>query len=418
MITTETLQAIADKQRKAELRRAEGLIRAVDVPESVLDTHALVLTGVRRCGKSTVMTQRMRRMHAPWFYMKFDAPQLVELELADSARLDAVVENSRANDLFLDEIHELEGWELYVLEKLDEGRRVCVTGSNASLLKGERSSKLTGRHVSVELFPFSYSEFLSFTGKKSGKRSLEEYLEVGGFPRYVQTLEESHLVELFDDIVYRDVIVKHGIREIGAVERLASYLAENPGCRFSASRMLKTLGVSNASTITQWCDWFEDAYLFFFVSKYSDSERARLVNPRKCYCVDTGLLQVVSSKLVFNDALRFENLVFLSLRRKWKKIYYYDDGMECDFVVVSKHRVAMAVQACIALRDWDLDRELSGVRSAMARFGLSEGWIVTLEQSDSFAVPEGTVKVVPFAEFDPVGSLRSMEPPGQICKYP
>jgi hypothetical protein len=401
MITIENLQMVADKQRKAEQRRPEGLLRKVDVPSEILKTHALVLTGVRRCGKSTVMTQRIRRASGPWFYMKFDAPQLVALELSDSGRLDKVVERSGARRLYLDEIHELDGWELYVLEKLDEGFRVCVTGSNASLLKGERASKLTGRHVSVELFPFSYAEFLAFTKKRKGRKSVEEYLEVGGFPRYVETREESHLTELFDDIVYRDVIVRHGIREVSAVERLAAYLSENPGCRFSASKMLKPLGVSNASTITQWCDWFEDAYLFFFVPKYCDSARAQLVNPRKAYCVDTGLLQVVSTRLVFNDAFRFENLVFLALRRRFREIYYHDDGGECDFVAVRRHAPVLAVQACVELTTDDLERELGGIRAAMSRFGLREGWIVTLGQTDSYEVSEGLVKVVPFADFNP-----------------
>ncbi len=400
MITIEDLQAVADKQRRAEERRSAGLPRRVDVSRDILKTHALVLTGVRRCGKSTVMTQRIRGAVDPWFYLKFDAPQLVSLELSDSARLDKVVERSGARRLYLDEIHELDGWELYVLEKLDEGFRVCVTGSNASLLKGERASKLTGRHVSVELFPFSYAEFLAFTHGRKGRKSVEEYLETGGFPRYVETREESHLTELFDDIVYRDVVVRHGIREVGAVERLAAYLSENPGCRFSASRMLRPLGVSNASTITLWCDWFEDAYLFFFVPKYCDSARAQLVNPRKAYCVDTGLLQVVSTRLVFNDAFRFENLVFLALRRKFRELFYFDEGGECDFVAARRHAPVLAVQACVELTTRDLDRELGGVRAARARCGRREGWIVTLGQTDVYDVPEGTVRVVPFHAFE------------------
>ena len=409
MITFSDLEIVAAKQRKAEERRDPGLDRNVEVSPGILSNHALVITGVRRCGKSTVMTQRIRREVDPWFYMKFDAPQLVSLELADSARLDKVVEAGGARSLYLDEIHELEGWELFVLEKLDEGYRVCVTGSNASLLKGERAGKLTGRHVSVELFPFSYGEYLSFTHSARGRESVEGYLRDGGFPRYLQTGEESHLVELFDDIVYRDVVIRHGIREISAVARLVAYLSDNPGCRFSATRMLSALGLSNASTVTQWCDWFEDAYLFFFVPKYSDSARSALVSPRKVYCVDTGMLQAVSTRLVFNDALRFENLVFLALRRRFRDIRYFDEGRECDFVATRRHRAAMAVQACAELDSGCLDRELAGLRAAMSRFGLAEGWIVTLGQTDEFKVPEGTVHVVPFADFSPDVSY-----PGQL----
>lgn len=144
-----------------------------------------------------------------------------------------------------------------------------------------------------------------------------------------------------------------------------------------------------------------DAYLFFFVPKYCDSARAQLVNPRKAYCVDTGLLQAVSTRLVFNDALRFENLVFLALRRKFRELYYFEGGGECDFVAARRHAPVLAVQACVELTTGDLDRELGGVRAAMSRFGLKEGWIVTLSQTDAYKVPEGTVRVVPFHGFEP-----------------
>ena len=313
MIDEETLQNVAAKQAEIESRRDTGLPRPLSVNESTLDSHALVLTGVRRCGKSTLMSQRIRRNAADWFYLKFDSPQLVDMELGDSDALDRVIARSGARNLYFDEMHELDGWELYVLQKLDEGFRVCVTGSNASLLKGERATKLTGRHISRELFPFSFKEYCEYLGKPHDWTEIDGYLKSGGFPRFLATRDESILFELFDDIMYRDVVAKHGIREMGAVQRLAAYLIENPGCRFSATRMLKSLNVSVASTVINWCDWFEDAYLFFFVPKYSDSVRAQLVNPRKVYSVDTGLVNVVSRRIVFNDALCFENMVFLAL---------------------------------------------------------------------------------------------------------
>ena len=173
MITLAELQNVVAKQRKAEMRRDAGLERKIDLADEILSSHALVLTGVRRCGKSTVMTQRIRKSNSPWFYLKFDAPALVTLELSDSSKMDSVIEETGAKRLYLDEVHELDGWELFVLEKLDEGYRICVTGSNAALLKGERASKLTGRHISLELFPFSYSEFLAYCKGKPGRESVE-----------------------------------------------------------------------------------------------------------------------------------------------------------------------------------------------------------------------------------------------------
>ena len=401
MIDEETLQNVAAKQAEIESRRDTGLPRPLSVNESTLDSHALVLTGVRRCGKSTLMSQRIRRNAADWFYLKFDSPQLVDMELGDSDALDRVIARSGARNLYFDEMHELDGWELYVLQKLDEGFRVCVTGSNASLLKGERATKLTGRHISRELFPFSFKEYCEYLGKPHDWTEIDGYLKSGGFPRFLATRDESILFELFDDIMYRDVVAKHGIREMGAVQRLAAYLIENPGCRFSATRMLKSLNVSVASTVINWCDWFEDAYLFFFVPKYSDSIRAQLVNPRKVYSVDTGLVNVVSRRIVFNDALCFENMVFLALRRKYRDIFYFDDGGECDFVCMEHHLPRVAVQACVKLTKEDSGREKEGLAAAMRRFSFNEGFIVTKSQREDIKVDEGVIHVVPFSDFEP-----------------
>ena len=401
MIDEETLQNVAAKQAEIESRRDTGLPRPLSVSESTLDSHALVLTGVRRCGKSTLMSQRIRRNAADWFYLKFDSPQLVDMELGDSDALDRVIARSGARNLYFDEMHELDGWELYVLQKLDEGFRVCVTGSNASLLKGERATKLTGRHISRELFPFSFKEYCEYLGKPHDWTEIDGYLKSGGFPRFLATRDESILFELFDDIMYRDVVAKHGIREMGAVQRLAAYLIENPGCRFSATRMLKSLNVSVASTVINWCDWFEDAYLFFFVPKYSDSVRAQLVNPRKVYSVDTGLVNVVSRRIVFNDALCFENMVFLALRRKYRDIFYFDDGGECDFVCMEHHLPRVAVQACVKLTKENSGREKEGLAAAMRRFSFNEGFIVTKSQREDIKVDEGVIHVVPFSDFEP-----------------
>ena len=164
-----------------------------------------------------------------------------------------------------------------------------MSGSNASLLEGEIGTKLTGRHVSKELFPFSFSEYLAFTGKARSPDSADDYVHDGGFPRYLQTHEEIVLQELFDDIVYRDVVVHNKIRDVSAVRELSAYLVENIGCRFTASKMLRPLNVASASTVTQWCEWLEKAYLFFFVPIFSDSEKSRLLNPKKVYCIDTAV---------------------------------------------------------------------------------------------------------------------------------
>ena len=401
MILESELAAVVAKQREIEQKKSVGQIRPLDFNDILLESHALDITGVRRCGKSTVMRQRIRGSREPWFYVNFESPLLTQFEMRDTVRLDALIEKAGARRLFFDEVDQFAGWEKYVRQKLDEGFRVCISGSNATLLEGELGSKLTGRHVSKELFPFSYAEYLKFMKAKPNAASVREYALDGGFPRYLQTREEVVLQELFDDIVYRDVIVHNKIRETNAVRELTAYLVENIGCRFTASKMLKPLGVASASTVTQWCEWIEKAYLFFFVPIFSDSAKSRLLNPKKVYCVDTGLEYAVASRRIPNDGARFENLVYLALRRGTKDISYFDDDGECDFILRRRHAVSAAVQACVRLTDEDKDREIGGLLKAMEAFDLPSGTIVTEDQRDRLTFGSRRIDVIPFWDWRP-----------------
>ncbi|MBR5080357.1 MAG: ATP-binding protein [Victivallales bacterium] len=399
MITKEELGAVVARQRQYEKQRDIGQKRMLAFNEALLSSHALDITGVRRCGKSTFLTQRMRDLGEDWFFLNFESPQLTSLELRDAGRLDSLIEEAGTRNLFFDEVDQFKGWEHYVRQKLDEGYRICLTGSNASLLEGELGTKLTGRHISRELYPFDYQEYLTFTKQLPGLESTQAYMRQGGFPRFLQVMDESIFWELYDDIVYRDVIVHNGIREVESLKKLVAYLIENIGCRFTASKMLESLSVSCASTVSQWCDWLEKAFMFFFIPVFSDSVKKQLLNPRKVYCIDTGLEYAISSRRIPNDGMRFENMVFLALRRHFRNIYYYNGKGECDFVVSDRHAVSMLVQACVSVTQDDMEREFNGLREAMKEFGLTEGFIVTEDQTDVFDVAEGRIHLLPFSKF-------------------
>ena len=399
MITKEALGNVVAKQRQYEKKRDLGQKRMLAFNEALLSSHALDITGVRRCGKSTLLNQRMRDLGEDWFFLNFESPQLISLELRDSVRLDSLIEEYGTHNLFFDEVDKFKGWEHYVREKLDEGYRICLTGSNASLLGGELGTNLTGRHISRELFPFDYQEYLTFTHQLPGRESTLAYMRQGGFPRYLQVMDESILWELYDDIVYRDVIVHNGIREVDSLRKLVAYLIENIGCRFTASKMLEALSVSCASTVSQWCDWLQKAFMFFFIPMFSDSVKKQLLNPRKVYCIDTGLEYAITSRRIPNEGMRFENMVFLALRRHFRNIYYFNGKGECDFVVIDRHAVRMAVQACMVVTQDDMEREFNGLRAAMKMFGLKEGFVVTENQEDSFDFSEGRIALIPFCKF-------------------
>lgn len=401
MIRESVIAAVAAKQKERVLSRSGGLPR-LDALRSGPKEFALVVSGVRRCGKSTLLEQRLRADAEPIFYLNLESTALAGLTIEDAGRLDRAIEATGARSLYLDEVQQLSGWERYVRTKLDDGFQVVVTGSNASMLGKELGTKLTGRHVDSELFPFDYREFLAFTHRDPGPESTGDYLEKGGFPAFLASGDERILEMLFSDVLERDVALRHSVRDLPGLRRLAAWLVENPACRMSAQRLRQPLGVASASTILQWCEHLSDAYLFAFVPKFSPSLRVQLVNPRKVYCIDTGLQHVLSATNAPDGARAFENLVFLALRRRYRDVFYFDDdGRECDFVVLDRKQPLDPVQATVVLNDDSEEREIAGLRIAMASLGRRDGWIVTLAENDELSVPEGTVHIVPFHAFDP-----------------
>lgn len=405
MLREGVIAEVAAKQKANVVQRSPGLSRLErlkDCPRGFVS----IITGVRRCGKSTLMEQRLRTAVDRSFYLNLESSSLAGLELSDAPRLDRVIAATGAKALYLDEVQQLDGWERYVRTKLDEGFDVVVTGSNASLLARELGTKLTGRHVDSELFPFDYDEYLAFTHSKRGKESVRAYLERGGFPAYLASHDERLLETLFEDVLVRDIALRHGVRDVDALRRLAAYLVETVGGRLSASRLRQPLSISSTSTILKWCDYFSDAYLFDFVPKFSPSVRIQLANPRKTYCIDTGLQHVLSATTAPDEARRFENLVYLALRRVCRTICYFDEGDgECDFVPILGKKVGCPVQATFSLNDETEGRELGGVREAMRRLKRRVGWVVTLEEEDELGYEEGVVKVVPFHKFRAVDAL-------------
>ncbi|MBQ7252429.1 MAG: ATP-binding protein [Kiritimatiellae bacterium] len=401
MIRESVIAAVAAKQKEHVLARAGGLPR-LEKLRAAPAGFAWIISGVRRCGKSTLMEQFLRQAPDEAFYLNLESTALAGLSLEDAGRLDRAIGATGAKTIYLDEVQTLAGWERYVRTKLDEGFRVVATGSNASLLGRELGTKLTGRHVDTELFPFDYGEFLAFTERTPGADATRAYLAAGGFPSYLATDDERILETLFADILERDVALRHAVRDIAGLRRLAAWLVENAGGKMSAQRLRQPLGVASASTLLQWAEHLADAYLFSFLPKFSPSLRVQLVNPRKIYCIDTGLQCALSATNAPDESRLFENLVFLALRRRFRDLAYFEgDGRECDFVAVAGKRPLDPVQATVALNEDSEEREVTGMRAAMAALGRRRGWIVTVGEEDVLSVPEGEIRIVPFHAFDP-----------------
>ncbi|MEI6143948.1 MAG: ATP-binding protein, partial [Mariniphaga sp.] len=326
MILESTIENLIAQQKQRLSKKDPGLQRELIPATKSLSSHALVISGVRRCGKSTLLLQMLKRMdNETVLFLNFDTPQLYEFSLLDFSRLDNIIDKQGATILFFDELQLVEGWEMYIRQKLDEGYKVVITGSNASLLSKELGTRLTGRHISQELFPFSYSEFLNFRALTPTKESLETYVRLGGFPGFLKTEDEDQLVTLFEDILNRDIVARYGIKDVKSLHRLASYLFSNIGNRVTATKLRQPLSIGATSTILSWFSHLELCYLISFLPMFSYSTKAQLINPRKIYAVDLGLVTVISNTFTEDLGRKLENLVFLHLRKRFDELYYFDE---------------------------------------------------------------------------------------------
>lgn len=206
-------------------RLAHEVKRELGAELSLSRSQATILTGMRRCGKSTLQAQLMRHQHRS-VYCNFEDTRLFGLGPDDFTSFLTVVDNLAGAErpVFLDEVQEVEQWQRLVRALLDRGRAVCLTGSNASLLGRELGSKLTGRHLSFEVFPFDFAEYLAFVGRERSEVTLRSYLDDGGFPLFLQDRRDQILQELLRDVVQRDVTARHRLRETRQVMKLLLFL--------------------------------------------------------------------------------------------------------------------------------------------------------------------------------------------------
>lgn len=395
MILKSLLNEVAKAQKVNLLKLNTGLKRDKlgEIPK--LASHAIIISGIRRCGKSTLLHQLLKKKHANAFYLNFEDPRLYEFELSDFTRLDELITNRESKVLFFDEIQVVEGWERYVRQKLDEGFKLVITGSNASLLSSELGSKLTGRHITKELFPFSWNEFCEFRSLDSSEDVLKKYMEIGGFPEYVKTEDDDILHQLFEDILVRDIAVRYGVRDVKTLQRLALYLVSNVGNLVTGNKLRSLFGIGATSTVMEYFSYLEQTWLMHFIPKFSYSVRKQSVNPRKVYAIDTGLINVNSKSFSGDYGRILENLVFLHLRRKGQEIYYFSEKGECDFVTFENGVIKEVVQVCNELNTDNLDRELNGLFEALSFFDLDKGVIITQNQTDRFVKDGKGIEVLP-----------------------
>jgi len=399
MILESQLKQVAELQKSRILSNSAGLLRTELQEINLQNSFVTIISGIRRCGKSTLLSQLLRKDIENTFFLNFDDPRLFDFERNDFERLDNIIFEGGFKKVFFDEIQIIPEWERYIRQKLDEKIEVVVTGSNASLLSRELGTKLTGRNLMKELFPFSFEEFCLFEKKKSSLEMVNSYLNFGGFPEYISSKNEEVLSRLLNDLLTRDIAVRYGVRDFRTLQRLTLFLLSNVGRLISANKLKIQFEVGSTSTILEYLSHLETSYLLFLVPKFSYSIKKQDINPKKVYAIDTGLVNVNSLSFSNDFGQKFENLIYLHLRRGNNEIYYFSEKNECDFIFFEKGKIKSCVQVCYALNNDNMKREVKGVLEALEFFNLPEGTIVTLNQKDTIKQNDKIIKVVPASDF-------------------
>ena len=398
MIRRLDLEQIIQKQAKEMMQEDAKEIERNILSLSVTSGFAHIITGIRRCGKSTMMRQIMHKnKERKSVYLNFDDIRLSSFDKSDFVRLHEIIVDSDIQVLFFDEIQLVSGWEVFIHQLLRESHLIYITGSNASLLSVELGTHLTGRHLNFELFPFSYPEYLQYMQTSASAKSLREYLEQGGMPEYLRTRNIQVIQSLIDDILMRDIAVRRGIRDVSSLRQLAVYLLTNTTKLFSATSLAKTLRLKAVSTILEYIGYMRDAYLIDIIGQYSCSLKATTRNPKKVYAIDNGFITAMTVSQTEDSGRLLENMVYICLRQKYANhIYYYHNSGECDFIITDiNNHPKEAIQVCYEITSENFDREIRGLSEAMRELKLSTGIILTMNEKDTLDIPEGCIQIIP-----------------------
>ena len=334
MLTKEVLKEVIISQREILHFLDEGTVRDKESEIKIEDSFALIITGVRRCGKSTFLNQILKKQKKG-YYLNLEDPRLEGFDLSDFNKIEIIMKElyDETGIYFFDEIQNVEKWEKFVRYLIDKKENVVITGSNASILSKDLGTKLTGRHIQVEMFPFSFKEFLSMKKQRPFIGNFKEYLYKGGFPEYLKKNNPSILNELLSDIVIKDIAVRFGIKNIHILNKIATYLISNVGKEFSYNSIKKMLDIKSVQSVIDYIYYLESAYLVFTVPLFNYSYKKQQVNPKKIYSIDNGLSHNNSISFSKDEGKMLENVVFLALRRKFKEIFYFKEKNECDFII-------------------------------------------------------------------------------------
>jgi uncharacterized protein len=416
MMDKALLKEIVLEQRKIEESLDLGIKReSLSFIEKYFSLpHSIVISGIRRSGKSTLLLQIIKNHYKEnYYYFNFEDERLIHFKAEDfNVLYEIFIElYGQKKTFFLDAIQNVPQWESFVRRLQDAGCKFFITGSNASLLSRELGTKLTGRTIICELYPFSFREILLLKGVAIEKDSLSktqeralikkhfnEYLRSGGMPEYLKY--QDHIVQkrVYEDILYRDIVVRHEIKAVNSLRELSLYFMSNMASAFTFNSLKKTFQLGSPNTVKSYVDYLENSFLIFTVNKFSYSLKKQSLAPKKVYCIDNGLVDAIAFQFSKNKGKFYENLVFGELKRKGGQIYYYltTDGREVDFLVRHDNKISALIQVAESLSaDKVRTREVDALAKAMNELKVGSGLILTYDEEETIRIKGKKIVVKP-----------------------
>lgn len=391
--------------------------------------EVVVVKGVRRCGKSTLLVNEMKRLVADGvakeqlLFVNFeDARLLGHLDVELLGRIkDTYMEfvNPQGKPyIFLDEVQNIEHWEKWVTTEYElKKSHIYVTGSNSSMLGSEIGTALSGRYVSVDVYPLSFKEFLLFKGieinnsmelmsqKHVLNREFRAFVNEGGFPKSIEyahdKTQQKELIEsYFDSILLKDIVARFKLKNFKTLEDLSAFLLSNTATYHTINRLKNAFDISY-DMARDYMEYLEKAYMILAINKFDYSLKKQQANAKKYYSIDLGLSNLLRAPNVKTKGQDLESVVFLELLRRGYKVYYYKTkgDLECDFVVEKNREIVELIQVTVSLNDEKTrKRELSPFAKVIDELNL-KGVKLTVVCEDGSEVLDNGVEVVNVLEW-------------------
>lgn len=374
-----------------------------------------IITGPRRAGKSVASFLLLKEKK--FAYLNFDDENLLKVENYDEI-IKAIFEvYPESKYLFFDEIQNLKNWEIFVNKLHRRGYNLIITGSNAKLLSKELATSLTGRYIPIEIFPFSFSEFLDAKGWEIEKEKvnipeiqgkilnyLDEYMRNGGFPEVVvKNLEaRTYLETLSNSILFKDVVKRYNLRFSQKIYDLNNYLNSNFSSEFSFSKLKNILDFRSTVTLQNYLSYLEESFLVFILNRFSFKVKEQIKTPKKVYIVDNGFCSYMSPGFSMDYGKLMENLVFVEIMRRGyklnKDVFFYKtrNNKEVDFILKKGINIEKLIQVCYKIEDLKTkERETKALIEASQDLDCDDLLVITWDVEDEKISQGKKIKFIP-----------------------